>query len=758
MIGIIVSRSCAALRRACSPLGRRHGHRLAALVAAWLAASVLTACGGSDGRGDDTLAAPQPIRRCEGCVPGRLSGHVYLAGLRGGVRLQVHDAAGAVVETRADDQGRFDVDVTRLAPPLLVQAEVPTGGRLQRLHAAVRGDDIGVHAMAVTPLTELMAADALGGHPADLLQAGRAEMQRLESAVRAAERRVAQMVRPVLDTAGVAADVDLRTTALPGEVALQQALAAITVAAAGDGGVYAVRHLAVAPSQALRVAPGHAGAERVRAGADDGGAGDREAALAVAAGLAALPVVQQRLDQLAALYALDMPSAAALAPWLAADFHHAGLDAAAFIETVLRRHDAAAAGGFSLLQLRFDSLQLLQVADGGRRLRLGLRIVARAPHAPRDEQLWLVQGADGRWLLQGDGDAARVRVRNVAVLGPRALSAAALRSLAGVNCVAAAGVLTDDAREQCRVEGGQGDVAAGGWLDFGGPEDSHFGQLAFYRSQDGDALQRLAAYATQSRQLAEPSAQIRRYLGFELDARQVDTRAVRATVTGPGLPAEGVVLHPPQREAGAPLLEHWTLDADGQQDWHAVETGACAAADTACAAAWAGLGTGSGYRFALYDAAGKLIQTLEAALPSAPPAADTLWTEREQWFARWTLQERSTDALTLASLLRGAAGGGAGTAGATGDALHLAQRWAAPQGRDVRALRIDAHWHRAALPPAAAQPTLTHRRWWVDGAGALDETWPSSGQHRTLWLSLLLQSGDALGNHYWHAVSPRNPY
>ncbi len=709
-----------------------------------LLATLLTACGGSDGRGDDTLAAPQPIRRCDGCLPGRLSGEVYLAGLQPGVLVRVHDAVGAWAESRTDRQGRFDVDVGTLVAPLLVQAEVPAGGRLWRVHAAVRRDEVGVEAVAVTPVTELIAADALGGHPADLLQAGRAEMQRLEAATGAAERRVAQLLWPVMDAAGVAAGTNLRTFAPSRDHALQAALASLQVTEADAGGVYAVRHLSQRPQDALRVAPGQAGGGQVLARPD------ADAIAAVAAATASLPQLHQRLEALAGLFAAGVPDAAALAPWLAAEFRHGGLDAAAYIDTVLRRQDAPARGGFSLAQMRFGPPLLLQVADGGRRLRVALQRTARAPHVASDDTFWVVQQADGAWQLQGDGDAAQARVRNVAALGPRVLDATAVRGLAGVNCSAAAGVLGDAARTRCLIEGGQEDVAAGGWLDLGSPDDRHFGGLAAYRSDAADALLRLADYATHSRLMGEASAQVKTYLMFELDARQADPRAVRATVTGPGLPAEGVVLHPPAREAGAPLLDHWTLDADGLQDWAAVETGLCAAAAADCAAANAQpSGTGSPYRFALHDAAGAVIQHIEASLPSAPMAAATLWAQRERWFARWDLRGHTADQPTLAQLL----GRGSG-----GDALRLAQRWLPPQDPQTRSLYIDALWHRAALPPAAAQPMQTRRRWVIDSGGALDDTLPASGQHRTVWLSLLLQSGDALGNRYLHAVSPANPH
>lgn len=708
-------------------------------------ALLLAACGGSDGRGDDTLAAPQPIRRCEGCLPGRLSGHVHLAGLRADVAVHVLDANAARAEGSTDSQGRYDIDVAGLTPPLLVQAKVAIGGRLERLHAAARQDDIGVHAVSVTLLSELMVTDALGGHPADLLQLGRADVHRLDAGIAAAERRVARLVQPVLDSEGVAAGIDLRTTALPGNPALQRALSALDVAPAGPGGHYAVRHLATAPEESLVIAPGTAGEAQVlpRPSPDD--------AASVAAGVTALPALQQQLDNLSALFATDVPGHDSLQPWVAADLRHGGLAAVAFIDTVLRRVDAPAQGGYSLQGARFGQLRLLEARDGGRRLRVAFRISARAPHAATDEALWVARGDDGRWRLQGDGQAANVRVRNLALLGPRPLDDAAVHGLAGVNCSAAAAVLNADAQALCRIDGGQGGVADGGWLDLGRPGEAGFGLRGLYRSEAADALQRLADYGTHSRRLGEASAQVTTYLSFEIDARRVDARAVRAVVTGPGLPAEGWALHPPARKAGAPVLQHWTVDETGLQDWHAVRVGDCgqAAAD-GCTATWAALGTGSRYRFELLDAAGGLLQALDAGLPSAPRPATTLWAERERWFARWDLAARPADQPTLAALLASRSG--------SGDTLRLGQRWTAPSASGSRMLAAEALWDRAAPPPAAADPQQLRQRWAADGSGALDATLPAAGNHRTIWLALLLHASDALGNRYLHMVSPDNPY
>ncbi|MBQ1762986.1 MAG: hypothetical protein IIZ92_08820, partial [Aquincola sp.] len=98
--------------------------RLRGLPIIALLAAMLAGCGGGDGRGEDQLGAPQPVQRCATCVAGRLTGTVSLGQPAAAAWVRVIDAAGAQATGRSDDSGRYDLDVTGLTGPLLVQALV----------------------------------------------------------------------------------------------------------------------------------------------------------------------------------------------------------------------------------------------------------------------------------------------------------------------------------------------------------------------------------------------------------------------------------------------------------------------------------------------------------------------------------------------------------------------------------------------------------------------------------------------------------
>lgn len=726
---------------------------LTATLSAAAFALMLTACGGSDGRNEDTFGTPRPVVRCEGCADGRISGSAALAAPLADALVTVFDADGRRAGGRTDGAGRYDIDVGALRAPLLIQVVADVAGEGVRLHSAARRDEIGFKAIGVNALTELITASALGGPPGDLLDAGRAEIARLESAVPLSTNEVVGRVRSVLDEAGVGRDADPRTTpAGPHDGAslppLRLALAMLDVAPAVQG--YAVRYLAQAPNQALAFSPGGADAGVAlppllpAEGAD------------LRAGLAALPAVAGELHRLAARFAAGIAPAEELREFFADDFRHAGLDATGFIEGVLRRQDPAAQGGFDLAGVRFESLRLREVATGAQRLRVSMRVVPRAPHRAYDETMWLVL-ADGRWRLQGDGSHARVRIRAAAVLGPRPLDGAQIRALPGVRCVPTS---ADGKNERCSIEGGLGVVPAGGFLDLGetvSQDSPHsasvFGVRALYRSQAADPLQRLSHYRNLSQRLGHASAHVMNYLLFEVDAVQADPHAIRARITGPGLPAAGLLLHRPAPESGALPFHRWTVDPDGRIDWHGAlaPSTVCTAPDQngQCdAAARRPLTTGTVYTIELRDATDRPIASLPVQLAAVPLDPQRLLAERETWFATWQLAADPAQQPTLPNVIEDS-GPDAGKL--------FAQAWLAPRGAGQQLRSIRLEWHRAALPPGNQRRTL-RRVWPVDGNGRLDTMLSTSDGMRSTWLGLVTESRDPLGRAFLHYVSPDNPY
>ncbi|WP_348754696.1 hypothetical protein [uncultured Aquincola sp.] len=721
--------------------------RLRGLPAIALLAAMLAGCGGGDGRGEDQLGAPQPVQRCATCVAGRLTGTVSLGQPAAAAWVRVIDAAGAQATGRSDDSGRYDLDVTGLTGPLLVQALVHSGGRPALLHGAALATEAGRLEVQVTPVTELIVADALGGHPADLLDAGRAELARLGASLTDSESRVEALLRPLLDALGVDGGIDLRTASIGPGGPLAQALAWLQVSAVDQG--YAVQQGADGPS--LLLAPGGPAGTAALAAPTPQALADWRA------GQAAMPAVQQRLQQLASSFGSGLPEPAALRAWLTDDFLHAGLDAAAYVDRVLRREDAATQGGYSLRGVAFDQLRLLAVGEGGRRLQVAWRVRTAAAQHSWDERMWLRLG-DAGWQLAGNGLGGRVRVRHAAVLGPRAQTGDEVRRLPGVVCAIASVVLSAQTRERCAIEGGTIGTPAPGWMDLGGPDEAWFGLQALYRSDADSAAQRLADYAAHSRILGQPSARVSRHLWLDVDAWQSDPRAVQVRVEGPGLPASGVLLYrPPAGSSGA----SFTLDPRGEDPWRGVELADCAAVpgSGSCAAGTVLPGTGSGYRFALLEASGQVLHTLEARLPSAAPDTARLLAQTAQRFARWRLQDQPAAQPTLARLL------GATLPAGAGDALVLSQTWLPPQDPLHQAAWVELTWHRAPLPPATGDPSVLRQRVLLSAdtaAPTVARVWetalPAREGQRTVWLSVALGATDALGNLYLHAVSPSNPY
>ncbi len=722
--------------------------RIAVRALPWVAPfALLVACGGGSDQAPDSQNLPDAAQlegaACADCRAGYLSGVAATGGALADAEVRIVDAQGRQASGRTDAQGRYDILVTHLAGPLVVQVTGLAGGQPVRLHSACRGAEIGNRAVNVTPLTELLVAQALGGRPAELLRDGRVDFFRLDAnTLRQAEMAVEALVLPVLQAAGVAGQVDLRVTPFRADTQgldLALGLLALTPAPAG----YRLRHVAMAEGQELRLTPG------ALAQAPPLPPLSSAQAQAAAAGLAEL---RAWLADWSRLFEQGLPDAAAARSRLSDDFLDGGLPAAAFVDQVLLRDDAVQQGGYSLRGARWNDARLLAVA-GADALRLRVRVSLPAPWAPHSEDMWWARSG-GTWRLRGDQAPARAGVRNLAVLGPRALEEAAVRALPGVACPAAFDWLPSlGIAQRChRLEVG---TSAPGLLDFGVPGDGFFGTLSFYRSAAETPAERLQDHLRHSQVLAAPSQRIERHLAFELDTRRTDPRAVLAVVSGPGLPAAGLRLQPPPRQAGAPAAEHWVWAGDSGDDWQAVPLGWCEAATdsaeaSACAQAWRGLSAGADYRFELFDAAGRSLGHVTHTLPDSPLPDTQLAAQAGQLFARFDLAGQPALQPSLALLL-------AGGSAVAGDALALQLPWLAPGDARQRVHAVQVDWWRAT-PGEETAPDL--QRW--RAAPAAGAAWavsaPARPALRTRWLAARLTSEDPLGNRYVHFVAPHNPY
>ena len=719
----------------------------------WLVVSVwavvlLSACGGGGGGGDDALSAPDQSEldgpACTVCRAGHVTG-VAATGLPlADAELSVIDVNGQTLSGRTDAQGRFELDVRGLQGPMLLQAVGISSGQTVVLHSVVRGAEVGQRFIQITPLTELITAKALGGLPAELLQQGRVQYARLNAAALAqSERDIERLVRPALDAAGVGT-VDLRLSPLVANgTGLDRALDLLIVDMAD--GALRVRSVWQADAQALVLRPGGADPDPMPA-TDAGTLSAAEVALSTA-----LPALRQRLQAWQEVMADGLPAQGALEDWFSPDLLHGGLNRTQYLQRVVLREDAPDQGGFSWQGVRFDQLRVLQVQDADHLL-LRWRVTPRAPFEAHEETMWAVREG-GQWRWRGDEQAARWTVRHALVLGPAPLSESAVRALPGVGCAG------DVPSVVCRIDGGQADVPAGGHLALGSSDGSDplFGVMGWFRSQAATAEERLQALVQHSRLLATPSARVQPFLWFELDARQVHPDAVKAVVTGPGLPDTGVVLLPPPSEAGVPAFAHWGLRHDEQatqadDDWHGVPRGWCGGRDAlSCETDWAQLTQGSRYTLTLFDQHDAELGQVHAHVPLAP---DVVGQEAQALghFARWQLAADLNGPVSVAGLL--------GTSQPSGDALLLQLPWRAPAQAAVRPLRMELQWHRAGFPPTFGEDQVRRVVPLAANAsgGALSTAEAARPGFRSTWLVLRLTSTDVHGHRYVHALAPSNPY
>lgn len=713
--------------------------------------ALLIGCGGGDGKGQDTLSAPDqselagPV--CTTCQPGVVTGLAASGAPLAEAQVRLLDASGQQVQGLTDAQGRFNLPIGALQGPVIVQVIGEAGGQAMVLHSVVQGNEVGRRFIQVTPLTELITARALGGMPADLLLQDRVNAQRLSaSALADAERQVEALVRPVLDLAGVGT-VDLRLSPLSADgTGLDRALDLIVLIPQGQG--HRLRALWQAPEDALNIVAGAADPGRTLTQADT------STAQALASALDSAPAqIRARFDALQALLATALPSDSALEPFLSTDFLHAGLDRSAHIQRVLLRNDPVHRGGYSLVGARFDQVRVLRVHSADR-IWVSWRVKPRAPFEAHDETMWLSREG-GTWRLQGDGQAARLRVRHALSLLARPMGETAVLGLPGATCPSSA------SDGPCRIAGGQAGLPSGGHLDLGTPAsgggDDHFGLLALFRSQASTAEERLQAHIAHNQLLATPSAAVQAHLLFELDARQTAPQARRAVVTGPGLPAGGVTLLRPTTVAGLPEFDHWALaqpsDTDtASEDWHGVPDGWCAGREaSSCATDWARVGLGSTYRVELFDAQDQSLGQAQAALPMRPAPAGSAVSASDPRFGRWQMTGTNASPLTLNWLL--------GPSVASGDALFMHAPWSPPAAPGARPVRMDLAWHRAGFPPTFGEEV--HREV-VPIEGVTSAPWdinvPARSGWRSTWLVLRLTSTDRHGNRYIHVISPSNPH
>ncbi len=708
------------------------------LATSLVALAALTACGGGNDvekpasfelLPDDLVGAP-----CATCRNGYLVGTAADGAPLADAEVLVLDARGNTARTRTAANGRYEINASALTGPLLVQVRGSSSGEPIMLHSLAVAVDVSNRAVNVTPLTELMTAFTLGGTPHELLQDERVDFMRVNATtLRSNLDRVKNLVRPVLALLGAEAldprtgDFTARHTGLDGVGGLLELQR--------QPATYALRTVGT-PAAPIVVDPVASSSDAVLQPLQ---AAEQDAARAA---LVALPDIERQLAELQAQFANGLPAAEAMQALMGTGFRHTGLDAAAFVERVLRRRDADELGGYSLQGARFSMVRVLQAASADRLL-VRFQVQPRAPWQPYSETLWM-QKSGGRGLWQGDGQAGLVRVRHVAVLGARAMAEADVKALPGMRCAP----VENAADPQCRVEGGQGEVPAGGLLDYGAAGSEQFGMFAAYRSDAATWQERLAAARQRSKALGMPSARVTRQLAFEVDARRLDPRVQRVRITGPGLPSEGVDLAATAAFDFLPMADRADVDA------HQVSLGHCPGADVdACRSAWAQLRAGAVYSFAFIAADGALLQTLTNRLASTPLSEDRLTAQRDALFTRFDLGGAADQQPLYARVV---------DPSLEGRSFKAAWAWRAATAATLASLGASAELHLADPLSGETQlkrlQLLPARLSRADGSAVWDLDLAVPTGWLPVWITARLTSADALGNRFEHYIAPNNPY
>ncbi|MCY7316715.1 MAG: hypothetical protein LH480_14165 [Rubrivivax sp.] len=504
---------------------------------------------------------------------------------------------------------------------LAVEVTGQSFGQPQRLHGALRIGEAGRQAVAVTPVSELIVADALGGVPQELLAGAGWDFNRLAgNALADSTRRVAAPLQPVLDAAGVGAGVGVRIAlfdapAAPslldasarGAAALPRALAWLDVEPTVGG--KGVRHVAMPVETWVRF---------LAAGGDDGEALSRPDVTAVArvdTALLQLAAIDRELSALGASLAKALPEAAVLDGFVSPNFCHGGLNRDQFVARVLRRDDAATDGAFNPAGATFSAVRLLAVDRAAPpQVRFALR--PRSPFALQSLAMAFEQQA-GRWVWRGAGLVPQAQLGWGRALGPPPMAADAVRARPGVACgrVHAASLV-----ESCQADAAAKGLTVPGRVDYGDPADARSGLLGLFRRTAADAPERRAGYAKNSRLLAAPSALVQRFLALAVDARQSDPRVQTMVITAPARDGAtaGALSWTLYRPAGRPgrCAALAALDVRSRRPAGLACGGARCCEGTAlakappevCRDAWSGVQRGSRWGLRSFEACGAMLQ------------------------------------------------------------------------------------------------------------------------------------------------------
>ena len=689
--------------------GRVAAPRLAALLFAVLVAACSGGGSGSSAFLDGMAAAGVPV-----------AGSAVLVDARG------RSSSAAIA---AD--GSFRLDVAGRTAPFLIEVAGTAAGVPQLLHSAATAADVsGKQTVNVTPLTELLTAYTLAAGPGAVFRDPARDLSPLtDEALAAASDQVRGQLSPVLDAFGVVGD--LRTAGFAADgTGMDAALDALRLLPVQDASTGAPRYELslltggdpvvidpAAPSDAALVA-----------------FGETELG-AVQAALAALADIDTRLQALAALFQGSLPAAEDVAPFLVSSgFKHNGLGLDAWVGDVLLQ-PRATPDGFDYVGWTLGHPGLVQIA-GEDRLRISVQ--ASASNASPWEMDFFVQDSGAGWQIAGNQELAEAGTMSMVRLIARPPTEQEVSDYPGMEVwtdIVVGGVYHD----YCYLL--PLDTVPQHYFVVGCDGDTTFPLYLV----EGDFLTQRAVARDHTHYLGHPSAALEQFLVLYVSSTQLDGAVARVHVTGPGLPAGGLYLVPPN-----PDFPRTSLILQGDAwNWDAFNTARCANIDPVedCALDWSAIHTGASYTYDFLDGEGTSLGTAVRRYMGEPHTEAEWLARRDQLFPQFTLS--SAEQLTVHNLLRPSY-----QAGATKSVT-----WRAPTDPSV-SMNYVSLWREFYLGDSGAPADQREEgcSYSLYGKASRSESCTWEADQLTTWAWCDLSARDVWGNEFAQEVSPANPY
>lgn len=675
----------------------------------------LIACGGGGGSSSSTTSNSQPSTVCSNCSTGTLTGTAASGAAIASAVVVVYDVDGKTARGVADENGIYKIDVSGLKPPFLIEVTGNVGGQGVVLHSVATADDVGKSAVNVTPLTELIAATAMGAEPS---QGGLSKIT--AASIQSAEAAIEAKLEPVLKAAGITS-ADLRTTEFTanshtGLDAVLDALKLTPPAAGGTGYVVSL----VSGTSSVTVDPANPGTAKIDAPA----AGTMNALAKNAA------EIQAMLNDFSTKFSGAIPAADTLKPYFTSDFQYEGNSRDDFIAKVLRNTDSL----YDIWKnVSFDALKIERLIDADQ-AEISFRVLFDANNyvQPGYERL-IVKRVGGQWVFAGNSNAARVFVSLSARLKETPLTETELAALPGVLPV-------QDQWGTYYVKKAKDGTT---WLNLSRYDQYHpekypaFGILGYVENGTRAQQRELTEY------YVKPSSRVTRYILFWIPSNRVSSTAKEIVVTGPGLPSGGLTL------VSSPTKSRWIFKGD-TYNWNAFNTERCVQVNNSsspvanCKMDWTTVSRGSEYTFTLKDANGATLGTLKDQLRTNPIDEAEAYKRRADLFPIMSLDD--AHAFTVNNVLND-------TDGPFMAGKDLTLNWTVPS---VPGYRMNGLWFEASGD--------SHFEKWVpmynpDPKKALPTSQKLTLTHTglTSFVYATLGGYDAFGNYWDQELSQYNP-